>query len=143
MIVQINIGLNNNPYNFEQIFNHMASLREQKLLGACEYVSEYIDNPEPTFVGKFEVPDNTDIRVLIKWMEVLSDTYTQECIPFTSPIGDLLVYNRSWIGDRYKFDARYFVTLEQVQAQAKNTWAKISSAISYLETNGYEVHKVN
>lgn len=112
MKVTFNIGLNNNPFNEAQIQQFLLASREYKLIRWIKDMGEYIDNPEPTFVCEIEFPHNVEPEILIRFTRNMCETYTQECIPFSCDIMDMLVFNPLYVGGRFKFDEKYFIRIK-------------------------------
>jgi hypothetical protein len=122
MTTTLNIGLNNNPQSFEQvtelmtkIFNADGEWKVESQLRAGVYSpDEETTIIEPTAV--IRITDNIGFNSFF-WnhiTELFCQKFTQECIPYQSTEGgrvvaEKLVYADSFKGERYKFDANYFL----------------------------------
>ena len=95
-----------------QIQQFLLASREYKLIRWVKDMGEYIENPEPTFVCEIEFPNNVEPEVLIRFTRNMCETYTQECIPFSCDIMDMLVFNPLYVGGRFKFDEKYFIRIK-------------------------------
>lgn len=98
--MKINLGLNNNPWTYEQVVDFF---KKYNLTSERKDMGEWQDNPEPTAVL---VIDNVDDAEVEKWCQY----FTQECIAVLR--GDLtgsLIYNPDYTGERYAFDFKYFI----------------------------------
>lgn len=118
-----NIGLNNNPFNYEQLalFIDNAFKRTNESVQIQLRNGEYESNVEPTAVVRIahssEYQDD-------RWAELMARTLcavcTQECIPYrhrhvhypSITMTDSLVYNDNFEGERYQFDEAYFLEYE-------------------------------
>ena len=111
-----NIGLNNNPFNYES----MARFITNAFGAANERVDvqlrngEYNSDSEPTaVVRELHKSDYQDAL----WAEAMAYTLcvlcTQECIPYrhndNGSVAEKLVYHGKFEGDRYTFDGAYFI----------------------------------
>lgn len=108
MYVTFNIGLNDNPFTYDQIVSQLAELKKYRLAAYTEDLGEYEENPEPTLVCVINFTENIDLKVLITFTKKLCEKYSQECIPFSCDIADLLIWNDFYIGGKFKFDEKYF-----------------------------------
>jgi hypothetical protein len=124
MYTTFNIGLNNNPFNYEQLalFIDNAFKRTNESVQIQLRNGEYQSNAEPTAVVRvthsFEYQD-------AEWAELITRTLcmvcTQECIPYrhrqvnypSISITDSLVYNDNFEGERYQFDEAYFIEYDE------------------------------
>ena len=106
----VNIGLGNNPYTAEQVIDRMANDTSYRLMAYQIVTSEYEGHPEEAFVGLFEYKYNRDSKILSDF-ENLASVMTQECIAVSTESMDVLAYNPSHKGNRYKFDRKYFKTI--------------------------------
>lgn len=120
-----NIGLNNNPYSYEKVaemmnrsFNHCADKVQVQLREGLYHPNDETIIFEPTAVVRlkhslgYQDPE---------WAELLTKTlcgvFTQECIPYRHidvkgsevTITEELVYNDDFKGDKYDFDAEFFI----------------------------------
>lgn len=116
MKVTFNIGLLNNPYTYEQIRKRLASSAIYLLSRSKNAMSEYQKTPEPTGVFEVIFPDNVELEVLIRFTRNLCEDYTQECIPFSCDIADLLIFNPLYVGPKFKFDEKYFIRFDKKSA---------------------------
>lgn len=107
----INVGLNNNPMSASEVVDYFASFNSELRLMAYQIKdSEYNGEVEPTFVAMFENKTKYDSTIFDE-LEFACEKMTQECIALSMDTGDMLVYNPSFNGDRFKFDSKYFLTL--------------------------------
>jgi len=112
--IEINIGLNNNPYKAEQIINllngYFYGNNLQSDIKTDIQVGEWDGADEPTLV--VEVFSNNRQLVISELVGDLIDACTQEAIPFRfNGVGEL-VFNESYEGERYPFDEAYFLTIK-------------------------------
>lgn len=122
--ITINVGLNNNPYTFEsvvtlttRIFKRVNKI-EAQLREGLYHPDEQTIVFEPTAVIRLSVYTERPIETT---MEHLCELFTQECIPYrlienkqgVLTITEELVYNKSFEGERYAFDAKYFLDIEE------------------------------
>ena len=109
MKISLNIGLNNNPYNHEQIKNLLSNIGT--ILNSRQVDSTYIGNIEPTSVIIIDVPFKNN-KNLVNWIEDLCKITTQEAIAVKNDEGfKQLVYNPNFKGEILKFDENYFVNI--------------------------------
>lgn len=103
--MKLNIGLNNNPYTYEDVvnitFDKLAS--KGSPLTARLHIGTYLGQPEPTAV--IQIDSNADRTAI----EELCQTFTQECIAVMQGINGDLVYNPNFKGQQYTFDSNYFI----------------------------------
>lgn len=112
-----NIGLNNNPFNYEQLARFI-----NKAFGMTNEMVEiqlrngiYEGDSEPTAVVRVthlsEYQDDL-------WAEMMATTLcavcTQACIPYRHVVADVvmaqqLVYHTQFEGEKYTFDGAYFI----------------------------------
>jgi hypothetical protein len=103
-MIQLNIGLNNNPYSFEQcsrILNLMF-LAESRL-----DQSKWGEAVEPTVVSK--ITENWDLSDITTVVERLCVTLEQDAIAIKVNEVGYLVYNPSYVGERYSYNEEYFI----------------------------------
>lgn len=112
-----NIGLNNNPLNYESMarfMNNAFGTTNEKVEVQLRNGS-YEGDSEPTAVVR--VWHKSDYQDAL-WAETMATTLcelcTQECIPYTYyncgfAVDEQLVYNPDFKGDKYDFDAAYFI----------------------------------
>jgi hypothetical protein len=112
-----NIGLHNNPLNYESMARFMnnafGTTNESVEIQLRD--GEYNSDTEPTAVVR--IWHNSEYQDAL-WAEMMAATLctlcTQECIPYIHykdgfAIDEQLVYNLSFQGDKYDFDAAYFI----------------------------------
>lgn len=109
-VFQLNIGLNNNPYNFETITRALAHAFEGEIVGTREHMGEYLGSPEPTLVAKIITAlDSESARILVGAMSM---KFTQESIAMKFNESGTLVYNPEFKGEQYVFDSKYFIEFD-------------------------------
>lgn len=108
--LQINIGLNNNPYTKDQVIDRMASDSNYRLMAYQIVMSEFNNQPEETFVGLFEYNYTNQSKILSDF-EFLASEMTQESIAISTDSMDVLAFSPRYKGDRYKFNSDYFVKI--------------------------------
>tara|TARA_R110000772_G_scaffold176676_3_gene288342 strand:+ start:1347 stop:1658 length:312 start_codon:yes stop_codon:yes gene_type:complete len=99
----LNIGLNNNPFSFDQICEDLNN--EYQLSGpVTKALGQWDDNPEPTLVAYVEECNKG-------FIETLCRRYTQECIAvWDIEFGDgWLVYEQTFKGEKFQFDRDFFL----------------------------------
>lgn len=105
-LFEINIGLNNNPFSFNQIRKEADAYLQ--VVDVREDIGQYVDSPEPTAVLLVLCSKET----IEEAVRIMCSHFTQECIPFR-PFKDdsngVLVYNSSYIGEKYVYDSQYFI----------------------------------
>jgi hypothetical protein len=99
----LNIGLNNNPYSFDEIsegLDGMLGLSSPPL----KALGQWSNNPEPTLVAYVNECTVFDIQLLCR-------LYTQDCIAVWSmDFNDgWLVYNPIYEDEKFIFDKEYFL----------------------------------
>jgi hypothetical protein len=99
-MIQLNIGLNNNPYLFEQCSNILQDMFNCKT--RLDY-SKWENNPEPTVVVKI------DGTVEYEQIEVLCLFFTQDAIALKISGFGCLVYRPDYVGERYSYNEEYFI----------------------------------
>jgi hypothetical protein len=105
--LQINLGLNNNPMTAEQVINYFATLTEYRLMAHYIKDKEFNDNVEPTFVAMLEYKYARQSKVLTD-AENWCSLFTQESIAISTDFMEVLAFNPSHEGDRYKFNSNLF-----------------------------------
>ena len=108
MILYINIGLLNNPKNAAEIYEYLNDGNEFTVLDYKTSTGSYGSFVEPTFVARLST-DYARLSKIIEKIENLCSVLTQECIAIHADQFDLLVYNISFTGTRFKFDSDYFI----------------------------------
>ena len=104
----INLGLNNNPHQAPVLLMYM---RKYIFKSSKDTIKKGVWNGqiERTIIikGKTEL---TPFQISNK-IDYLNNLCTQDCISYK--INDLgfLQYNKTFKGDKYKFDNKYFLTL--------------------------------
>ena len=105
--LQINIGLNNNPFTAEEVINYIASNKEYRLMAYQIVDAEFNGNVEPTFVGLLEYKYNRQSKILQDF-ENIASVMTQESIALLTDKMQVLAFNPSYNGAEYEFDNQYF-----------------------------------
>jgi hypothetical protein len=112
-----NIGLNNNPFNYEQLARFI-----NKVFGTTNEKVEiqlrngtYEGDSEPTAVVRVtHLSEYQDDLWAEMMAAILCAVCTQECIPYRHVVADVvmaqqLVYNPQFEGEKYTFDPAYFI----------------------------------
>jgi hypothetical protein len=105
--LQINLGLNNNPMTAEQVINYFATLSEYRLMAYIIKDKTFHGEVEPTFVALLEYEYSRQSKVLID-VENWCSLFTQESIAISTDFMEVLAFNPSHEGDRYKFNTNLF-----------------------------------
>lgn len=105
--IQINIGLNNNPFTADEVISYMASNNDYRLMAYQIVDSEFQGNIEPTFVAMMEYCYRDESKVLADFERICS-VMTQESIAIKTDRMQALAFNPSYEGEGYQFDSRYF-----------------------------------
>jgi hypothetical protein len=105
--LQINIGLNNNPFTAEEVINYIAGNKEYRLMAYQIVDAEFNGNVEPTFVGLLEYKYNRQSKILHDF-ENIASVMTQESIAIVTDRMKVLAFNPRYDGDGYQFDDQYF-----------------------------------
>lgn len=99
MRTKLNIGLNNNPFTYDEVVQ-LVSIHGP--VSARLVQGTYNGQVEPTAV--IEV----DHIFPVDWTK-LADTCTQECIAVQDHQGGQLVFGSTYTGTKYQFDSNYFI----------------------------------
>lgn len=108
MKVQLNLGLNNNPYSEREITTYF------KLNTILTYVAhriedgEYLGEVEPTFVVVLEVKEELVQSHLLRAVEELCILFEQAMIPMVTPKMEVMAYNYKYKGEEILFNNKYF-----------------------------------
>ena len=105
--LQINIGLNNNPFTAEQVIDYIASNKEYRLMAYQIVDSEFQGKVEPTFVGLLEYKYNRQSKILQDF-ESIASVMTQESIALVTDRMSVIAFNPAYDGEGYQFDSQYF-----------------------------------
>lgn len=106
--IEMNIGLNNNPFTAQEIVSVFTSMYQS--IKHNVQVGEWDGADEPTIVMEFY--SNEPVNDLRNLTEALTDTLTQDAIAFRyNGVGEL-VFNDNYTGERYPFDEAYFLTIK-------------------------------
>ena len=105
--LQINIGLNNNPFTSDEVIDYIASNKEYRLMAYQIVDSEFQGNVEPTFVGLLEYKYNRQSKILQDF-ENIASVMTQGSIALVTDKMQVLAFNPSYNGEGYQFDNQYF-----------------------------------
>jgi bifunctional N-acetylglucosamine-1-phosphate-uridyltransferase/glucosamine-1-phosphate-acetyltransferase GlmU-like protein len=113
MKVELNIGLNNNPFDLGQALSlTIATLSAHKATGFASRLAmgKFNDSDEPTLVMALDWPA-TSTASLQSLIEALSTIMTQQCIAVYLPETNqgFLEYEHLWDGEKYTFDIEYFI----------------------------------
>ena len=106
--IEINIGLNNNPYTAQEIVSafvgYLTSVKHNVQVGEWEGADEL------TVVMEFSV-QNVSVEKVRNMLKSLTDVFTQDAIAFRFNGDGELVFNENYTGERYEFDENYFLTI--------------------------------
>ena len=106
--VQLNIGLENNPYSFDEVSGYVKWMLSFGSYEARQEVGEYEGNEERTFVASLGSSDS--VEEILQFIEHFTEKFTQDCIAVKIDGKGYLVYNPSFKGDRLEFDDKYFIS---------------------------------
>jgi hypothetical protein len=109
--LQINIGLNNNPFTAEEVIDYIASNKEYRLMAYQIVDAEFNGQVEPTFVGLLEYKYSRQSKILQDF-ENIASVMTQESIALVTDKMQVLAFNTSYEGDGYQFDSQYFKSIK-------------------------------
>jgi hypothetical protein len=104
-----NIGLNNNPYNAQDIIGAITTAfphNEGYIVAYREHMGEWEGKPEPTLVIEVLGEQDTESMVILTKMMCLA--FTQDAIAVRNNDDGVLVYNPKHEGEQYTFDPQYF-----------------------------------
>jgi hypothetical protein len=105
-VLQLNIGLNNNPYSPEEVTRLLTTYFDG-LVGVREHMGEWEGEPEPTMVVKIVVDmEYTDAYIMVSTM---ASNFTQDCIAMKFNDKGTLVYNVDYEGNPFDFSDEYFI----------------------------------
>lgn len=105
--LQINIGLNNNPFTAEQVIDYIASNKEYRLMAYQIVDSEFNAEPEQAFVGLLEYKYNRQSKILQDF-ENIASVMTQSGIALVTDRMSVIAFNPSFDGEGYEFNNEYF-----------------------------------
>lgn len=113
MKVELNIGLNNNPFDLSKALSlTVATLSDHGATGFGSRLAmgKFNDSDEPTLVMALDWPA-TSTASLQSLIEALSTIMNQQCIAVYLPEADqgFLEYAHLWDGEKYTFDMKYFI----------------------------------
>lgn len=103
--IQINLGLNNNPYSAEQVIGMFARSEKYRLMAYTIEDMTYEGHVEPTFVAMFEVMTSECITDTVRTWSIL---FQQECIALSTDTFETLVYADRDSNKPYTFDKSMF-----------------------------------
>lgn len=110
----LNVGLENNIIfdkgGVDAVIDKIDSMTDGNVADSKIVTSTYLDNPERTLVIDIVV-EPSNIKKLVTNM---CKVFTQEAIPYMNKTNNLdaeLVYNPDFTGEKYEFDAQYFVEM--------------------------------
>ena len=109
--IQINIGLNNNPFTAEEVIDYIASNKEYRLMAYQIVDAEFNGQVEPTFVGLLEYKYNRQSKILQDF-ENIASVMTQESIAIKTDKMQALAFNPSYNGNGYEFNNQYFKSIK-------------------------------
>ena len=109
--LQINIGLNNNPFTAEEVIDYIGSNKEYRLMAYQIVDSEFQGKVEPTFVGLLEYKYSRQSKILQDF-ENIASVMTQESIALVTDKMQVLAFNPSYEGEGYQFDSQYFKSIK-------------------------------
>lgn len=105
--LQINLGLNNNPFNSAQVVDYFATLQEYRLMAYIIKDKTFMGEVEPTFIALLEYKYTRDSKVLLdaeNWCSI----FTQESIALVTDKMEVLAFNPRFEGEAYKFESNLF-----------------------------------
>ncbi len=105
--LQINLGLNNNPFDAVQTIEYFASHNYYRLMAYQIKDKTFNGEVEPTFVALLEYKYARQSKVLSD-IENMCSVFTQESIALSTDYMEVLVFNPSYEGEGYKFDKELF-----------------------------------
>jgi hypothetical protein len=105
--IQINIGLNNNPFTYEQVKEYFETHKDYRLMACYEKDMTFQGGIEPTFVAMMEYNYRYESKILA-YFEILCSVMTQESIAISTDSMEVLAFNPRYDGERYRFDPQYF-----------------------------------
>jgi len=109
-IVEMNIGMENNPEGYEGILD-ILDRSSRMTLGSSEQANgEYNGEPERTVVVKAKY--NGSQAEFNNYIQRLNKKLTQEAIGTTYNGEGNLIYDPDYRGERYTFDPQFFITPE-------------------------------
>ena len=117
-VVELNIGLENNPLGYNDIINKLNSIPGLTLSITEPNMGEYEGNPERTLIvkGKFQ----GDQAAFDSEVKKITDESTQEAIPYTYGGEGKLVWGTGQDA-KYGFDPQYFLNAKKpTQAQQRS-----------------------
>ena len=105
--IELNIGLGNNPMNFDQVVRHFGINPEFGIFHFAHKTGEYNGEQEDTVYLK----GNTTLiySYLIARIEQLCKLLTQECIAVKLNGQGILVYDTDYQGELKAFNEEYWV----------------------------------
>lgn len=105
--IQINIGLNNNPFTYGQVKDYFETHKDYRLMACYEKDMLFQGNTEPTFVAMMEYCYRDESKVLADFERICS-VMTQESIAISTDSMEVLAFNPSYDGKRYRFNSEFF-----------------------------------
>lgn len=129
--VKMNIGLENNPYSYDDMVKLLKNNKDLTLGTTQRVVGEFEGKPENTLVleGKYRGSEES----FKKYMQKLTDRTTQQFVPST--FGDKGLMNKGKVnvpGYDLEFDPQYFK--EPVSFEQKALDARAKTKVSDLKT---------
>ena len=114
-IITINIGLNNNPYDLEQLTTLFNNTKEFKHIIFEVQEGTYNLKKEFTFIVEGETKQTSE--QIESFISNLCTLLKQECISFSLDISkdnkqvNKLIYNKNYNGLKQEFNKNYFLTI--------------------------------
>lgn len=105
--IQINIGLNNNHFTPSEVKEYFEEHKDYRLMACYEKDMTFQGNVEPTFVAMLEYCYRDESKVLADFERICS-VITQESIAISTDSMEVLAFNPSYNGERYRFDPQLF-----------------------------------
>jgi hypothetical protein len=110
---QLNIGLNNNPKSTSEIIAMLeAWFGTSGILSWAEVDGEYKGDTEHTIVA--HISSHQLRPIVVRLVKHFCGEMTQDCIPIMWSDGyGVLVYNEQHVGEKYEFDAKFFIQINK------------------------------
>lgn len=105
--IQINIGLNNNLLTPSGVIEYFETHNNYRLMAHYEKDMLFQGSVEPTFVAMLEYNYRDESKVLADFERICS-VMTQESIAISTDSMEVLAFNPSYDGERYRFNSELF-----------------------------------
>lgn len=105
--LQINLGLNNNPFATIEVIEYFENLKDYRLIGYYLKDMVFNEQTEPTFVALLEYKYSRQSKILTDF-ENFCTLFTQESIAVSTDYMEFLAFNVAYKGSPYKFDKNFF-----------------------------------